>query len=232
MATHQTKSDGELNKESNSVTNGIRLLELPDADRKPELRRDVTNLSIDQTGLQALLPSCMQVTFADRDVEALYKSYYYKERRRDLQCFLMIALFFAVFAIILQCFQQSDYLVTKILILAVIGLVNTVVLVLCRFFHHRLPSFTWFILPYITWFLYYLQVVCDGLLNNVSSKSGDFLPWFLLGTYMTYVFLPLRVQYCLLLNVVALGGHVIIAAVAAQFNDHVANEVGIIKKEV
>lgn len=56
------------------------------------LKRGDTDLSIDHTGLQRLLPSFMQFAFADSEAEAIYREYYSNEKRSDFHILIKILL--------------------------------------------------------------------------------------------------------------------------------------------
>lgn len=186
-----------------TTTNGLRLLDLRD-EGKNELRRDVTTLSIDQTGFQAFLPECMQVAFADREVEALYRRYYEKEKQADVQCFAAMAVFCATFSLAVQAFQPNELRTAKTIALATAAAAHAAALLLCRF--RLVPSALVAPLPPILALVLLVQILCDALLNSILPTSGDVLPWLLLLTFMIYALLPLRMRYCAVLNVLTLGG--------------------------
>jgi class 3 adenylate cyclase len=56
------------------------------------LKRGDTRLSLDQSGLQRLLPSFMQYAFADQEAESIYQQYYDNEKRSDFIVLIHILL--------------------------------------------------------------------------------------------------------------------------------------------
>lgn len=54
------------------------------------LKRGDTSLSLDQSGLQRLLPSFMQFAFADHEAEQIYQQYYENEKRSDFKVLIEI----------------------------------------------------------------------------------------------------------------------------------------------
>jgi len=56
------------------------------------MKRGDTELSLDETGLQRLLPSCMQFAFANREAEHIYQEYYANEKRSDFKVLVQVLL--------------------------------------------------------------------------------------------------------------------------------------------
>jgi hypothetical protein len=75
---------------------------------QPQLgKRGETDLSIDKSGLQGLLPSWLRFAFADRQAEHLYREYYAKEKQGDLRSLVQLLLLGACLLGLLYALQEQ-----------------------------------------------------------------------------------------------------------------------------
>lgn len=72
------------------------------------LRRGDTDLSIDHSGLQRFLPSCMQYAFADHEAEKLYREYYENEKRSDFHSAIVICLVINIVLVVMFLIKYTD----------------------------------------------------------------------------------------------------------------------------
>lgn len=99
---------------ANSVTTKLLSVSAPDDERmcllrsQPQLgKRGETDLSIDKSGLQGLLPSWLRFAFADRQAEHLYREYYAKEKQGDLRTLVQLLLLGACLLGLLYALQEQ-----------------------------------------------------------------------------------------------------------------------------
>ena len=180
------------------------------------LKRGDTDLSLDRTGLQRFLPSCMQYAFADHEAEALYREYYENEKRSDFKVLVTVLLIVSLVLLILfaatfniNSLVQLLTLVTCVLALLVIGFLSVR--------RQRPPQRIWTLLPFVMWTVQVGHVLCDLWLYDERPRlPPDSVAWLLLYTYSIYVLFPLRLRFCCLLSMLLAVGHLLLVGLAPR----------------
>ncbi|CAH0556773.1 unnamed protein product [Brassicogethes aeneus] len=134
-------------------------------------------------------------TFTDPSLERLYQSFSVKQKRAGLECFLITAILFDIYMIVVPSGQDiliysfmSAFLVT-----------NLALLLWCkRGFESKL---LWSAIPHVSWHVANAQVLAALFLKKNEVTSRDSLGWVLLLDYLIFVTLPLRLRYCVILSV-------------------------------
>ncbi|XP_064481117.1 adenylate cyclase type 3-like isoform X2 [Ornithodoros turicata] len=160
-----------------------------------------TELSIDESGLQRILPRCLRFLFADLDAERLYQEYYRHEKRLDLKAWLCTAL--CVDAALLTAYAVSGRGPLPLSLLAAHALV--LVLLLALALRDLLPAGPLTALPALA--LAAAQLAADAFLYE-SRQAADVLPWLLVHSFAVYALLPLRVVGCWLAAAALCGVYV------------------------
>ncbi|XP_022908254.1 adenylate cyclase type 3 [Onthophagus taurus] len=146
--------------------------------------------------LDKMQSSCFLLSsFKDPSLEKLYQSYSVKQKRSGLECFLIMAIFFDIYMLVVPYGQD-------ILIFAIISaflLLNCSLLLWCR--RGTQNSILWSALPHVCWHLANAQLLLSLFLKKGDVTSRDNLGWVLLLDYFIYVTLPLRLRYCVILSI-------------------------------
>ncbi|XP_054283342.1 adenylate cyclase type 3-like [Macrosteles quadrilineatus] len=130
--------------------------------------------------------------FADPSLEHLYQSYSVKQKRPALQCFLLAAILYdAYWLVVPQSQDLASRGVTLVFLLLNVGL-----LAWCRWSLSRL----WSALPHLAWHLANLQILVHLFLQKNEVTGRTSLGWVLLLDYLLFVSLPLRLRYCVMLS--------------------------------
>lgn len=145
--------------------------------------------------LDKMQSSCFLFSsFKDPALEKLYQSYSVKQKRSGLECFLITALLFDIYMLIVPSGQD-------LLIFGVIGsflLMNCFLLLWCK--RGTQNSIVWAAIPHVSWHLANAQLLASLFLKKNEVTSRDSLGWVLLLDYLIYVTLPLRLRYCVILS--------------------------------
>jgi len=165
------------------------------------LKRGDTDLSIDHSGVQRFLPTCMHFAFADRDAERLYREYYETEKRSDFKTLIVIVLIVNVVLFLLYSLSYSSTHLPQMGILFVTFAFTLIALVLCvnrqsQSVEKAVTSTVWTVIPFILWSVQMAQIFCDVWMFAVPALPSDSVALILLYTYSAYVIYPLRLRIC------------------------------------
>lgn len=175
----------------------------------PPLGHSATELSIDQSGVQRVLPRCLRFLFADVDAERLYQEYYRHEKRLDLKAWLGSAL--CADAALLTVYAAAGRgalpmaLLTAhtVLVLVLLGLALKGFVPGGRLGPLAAP-------PALA--LAAAQLTADAFLYEASPRlAPDALPWLLVHSFAAYALLPLRLLGCCLAAAALAGVYVALA---------------------
>lgn len=134
-------------------------------------------------------------SFDDPSLEKLYQSYSVKQKRAGLECFLMTAVLFDIYMLVIPSGQDLPvfWAMSSFLIL------NCCLLIWCKSGVQK--SAIWAAVPHVAWFIATVQLLVSLFLKRTSElTSRDSLGWMLLLDYLIYVTLPLRLRYCVMLS--------------------------------
>ncbi|XP_060518105.1 adenylate cyclase type 3 [Cylas formicarius] len=134
-------------------------------------------------------------TFKDKSLEWLYQSFSVKQKRAGLQCFLVTAILFDIYMLVVPNAQD----VGTYTFMAVFLVMNTFLLIWCKKGFEN--EVLWAAFPHVSWHIANTQVLAALFLNKNDVTSRDSLGWVLLLDYLVYVTLPLRLRYCFILSV-------------------------------
>lgn len=181
---------------------------------RPLLKRTDTELSIDQSGLQRLLPRRLRFLFADAQAESLYLDYYRHQKWLDFKAWTATALLCCLaLAAVATCqwfappkgvgppsWVPPALLALEALTLGALKLALTL--------WPRAPyAGSWAALPAVL--VQLLQVACAALLDSDSTGWEDALPWMVVYSFAAHVLLPWRV-----VSALAASGTLVAAQVA------------------
>lgn len=133
-------------------------------------------------------------SFSDPALEKLYQSYSVKQKRAGLECFLLTALLFDIYMLVIPSGQD-------LVIFAVMGaflVLNGGMLIWCKRGAQRCTL--WAAVPFIAWYIANSQFLASLFLKKYEVTSRDSLGWVLLLVYLIYVTLPLRLRFCAFLS--------------------------------
>ncbi|GJQ82981.1 Ac3 [Trypoxylus dichotomus] len=145
--------------------------------------------------LDKMQSSCFLCSsFKDPSLEKLYQSYSVKQKRAGLECFLITAILFDIYMLVIPSGQD-------LLIFAVIScflVMNCMLLIWCKKGVRK--CMIWAAVPHISWHIANAQLLVSLFLKKNEVTSRDSLGWVLLLDYLIYVTLPLRLRYCVILS--------------------------------
>lgn len=134
-------------------------------------------------------------TFRDSALEKLYQSFSVRQKRAGLECFLITAILFDIYMLVVP--SDQDFL-----IISVMGsflVINCLLLIWCKKgFQNKL---LWAVVPHIAFHIANTQILAGIFLKKNEVTPRDSLGWFLLLTYLIYVTLPVRLPFCVLLSI-------------------------------
>ncbi|KAL1429606.1 hypothetical protein MTO96_015988 [Rhipicephalus appendiculatus] len=164
---------------------------------RPLLKRTDTELSIDQSGLQRLLPRRLRFLFADAQAESLYLDYYRHQKWLDFKAWIATAFLccIALAAVaVTQWFVSRDgagppWWFSPLLL----GLQTLSLILLLVLFVWPRASYAgaWAALPAVL--VQLLQVICAAFVQYDSTVWEDALPWLVVYSFAAHVLLPWRV---------------------------------------
>ncbi|EFA03954.2 adenylate cyclase type 3 [Tribolium castaneum] len=134
-------------------------------------------------------------SFRDSALEKLYQSFSVRQKRAGLECFLITAILFDIYMLVVP--SDQDFV-----IIAVMGtflIVNSFLLIWCKKGFQNKPL--WTVVPHIAFHIANTQILAGLFLKKNEVTPRDSLGWFLLLTYLIYVTLPLRLPFCVLLSI-------------------------------
>lgn len=133
-------------------------------------------------------------SFRDESLEKLYQSYSVKQKRAGLECFLITAILFDIYMLVVPSGQ--DFVIFAVMsgFLAC----NCCLLIWCKRGVRKCPL--WAAIPHISWHMANAQLLVSLFLKKNDVTSRDNLGWVLLLDYLIYVTLPLRLRYCTILS--------------------------------
>ncbi|CAH1175806.1 unnamed protein product [Phaedon cochleariae] len=134
-------------------------------------------------------------TFTDASLEKLYQSFSVKQKRAGLECFLITALLFDIYMLVVPSGQ--DFLTYGFMGLFLV--LNASLFVWCR--GGFKSKILWAAVAHVSWHIANAQVLAALFLQKNEVTSRDSLGWVLLLDYLIYVTLPIRLRYCIILSV-------------------------------
>lgn len=187
---------------------------------RPLLKRTDTELSIDQSGLQRLLPRRLRFLFADAQAESLYLDYYRHQKWLDFKAWMATAFLCCV---VLAAVAVGQWYVSLDGAAAgppwwfsplLVGLQSLSLIILLALFMWPRSSYAgaWAALPAVL--VQLLQVVCAAFIESDSTLWEDALPWMVVYSFAAHVLLPWRV-----VSALAASG-TLVAAQVALCNGH------------
>lgn len=180
------------------------------------LRRGDTNLSIDTTGFQRYLPSCIQFAFADQEVEQLYRQFCQNEKCSELKSFLIIVIIVDLTLLISYGISYQQQKLPQLIVLLCFFVSLVIFLVLT--WKWNVPRFLWTFIPYLVWLVQIGHVLCDFWLYPVPRLPVDAVSWIILYTYSLYILLPMQISLCVTLGVLIAFLHSLIIAILPATN--------------
>lgn len=182
---------------------------------RPLLKRTDTELSIDQSGLQRLLPRRLRFLFADAQAESLYLDYYRHQKWLDFKAWMATAF---LCCLVLAAVAVGQWYVSLDGAAAgppwwfsplLVGLQSLSLIILLALFMWPRSSYAgaWAALPAVL--VQLLQVVCAAFIESDSTLWEDALPWMVVYSFAAHVLLPWRV-----VSALAASGTLVAAQVA------------------
>ncbi|XP_028137320.1 adenylate cyclase type 3 [Diabrotica virgifera virgifera] len=133
-------------------------------------------------------------TFTDPSLEKLYQSFSVKQKRAGLECFLLTAILFDIYMLVVPSGQDIWIFGFMSLFLTV----NSCILIWCkRSFESKL---LWAAVPHLCWHVANAQILIALFLKKNEVTLRDSLGWVLLLDYLIYVTLPIRLRYIIILS--------------------------------
>ncbi|XP_077989851.1 adenylate cyclase type 3-like [Glandiceps talaboti] len=165
----------------------------------------------------ACVPSCLRFRFATSSMEETYRAYFTRQKFDMLPVLLLFAFLFDVCVIILYVAKYDDSKLTEISIMGIAVLTNLILFVLCKF---RLVS-EWAlanVMPFVIWILLCGQLLVHLGLHYDPLTPSDGAGWVVFFIYASYVMMPLRLLFVLLLSAVCTMGHSLMVGLLASAN--------------
>lgn len=171
----------------------------PDKETKStNISNSVSNVAIDQSGLQSLLPRCMQGRFAEKSLESLYQMYFKRQKRDALQVMLALAILFDTTVIILYSINYDEEKIVTISVSSLAMLCEIILMVLCKL--RMFSDATFNALPVILWLILGLQIYVDLGFEGRPMSPADSVSWQTFYVYASYVMLPIHLRWCFILS--------------------------------
>lgn len=143
------------------------------------------------------LKSCcfLWSSFDDPALEKLYQSYSVKQKRAGLECFLITAVLFDIYMLVVP----NDQDLVTFGVISIFLLLNCSLLIWCKRGVQKCG--VWSAVPHVAWHIANAQLLASLFLKKTKEMtSRDNLGWVLLLDYLIYVTLPLRLRYCVMLS--------------------------------
>lgn len=134
-------------------------------------------------------------SFDDPSLEKLYQSYSVKQKRAGLECFLITAVLFDIYMLVIPSGQD----LTIFGVMSSFLVLNCCLLIWCKRGVQKCAL--WSAVPHVAWHIANAQLLASLFLKKTNEvTSRDSLGWVLLLDYLIYVTLPLRLRYCVMLS--------------------------------
>ncbi|XP_030766881.1 adenylate cyclase type 3 [Sitophilus oryzae] len=158
-------------------------------------------------------------TFSDHSLEWLYQSFSVKQKRAGLKCFVITAILFDIYMLVVG-FSTDVLTISTILFFLVINILlfvlSTKDLIKSKVF--------WAALPHICWHVANIQIMATLFLKRNEVTLRDSLGWVLLLDYLIYVTLPLRLRYCIFLSFGTCASYVIALVASSKSDLHLTQQ--------
>ncbi|XP_023219857.1 adenylate cyclase type 3-like [Centruroides sculpturatus] len=188
------------------------------------LRRGDTTLSIDTTGFQRYLPSCIQFAFADQEVEQLYRQFCQNEKCSELKSFLIIVIVVDLTLLTLYGLSYQQQKLPQLIVLLVLFVSLVILLILT--WKWSIPRLLWTFIPYLMWLVQVGHVFCDVWLYPLPRLPVDAVSWIVLYTYSLYILLPMQISLCVTLGVLMAFLHSLLIAILPEDHNHLGYQFG------
>lgn len=169
---------------------------------------------------QTSLGSVFRRAFPDATLEKLYLSYNVHQKREGLYCFLVTAVLYDIFYLVVPYKDTANF----VWVLVAFLLVNTAIFFWC-IFGLRVYSPAWRALPYVCWVIFIAQILLYLFLKVTEATGRDNLGWVVVLDFLLYVLLPLRLRYCVLLSVSTCVLYLIAIGGLAKTQNHLIEQV-------
>ncbi|XP_002734095.1 adenylate cyclase type 3 [Saccoglossus kowalevskii] len=163
------------------------------------------------------LPGCIGSHFASTSMEGTYRAYFTRQKLDMLPVLLLFAFLFDVCVLTLYLASYDESKLTEISIMGISVLTNLILFVLCKF---RLVS-EWSlanVMPFFIWILLCGQLFAHLGLHYHPLTPSDGVGWVVFFIYASYVMMPLRLLFVLLLSAIATLGHSLMIGILASAN--------------
>lgn len=158
-------------------------------------------------------------SFKDPALEKLYQSYSVRQKRAGLECFLIAAILYDIYMLVVPSGQ--DLLIFGVM--SVFLMLNCCILIWCKRSILKCPI--WPAIPHIAWHLANAQLLISLFLKKNEVTSRDSLGWVLLLDYLIYVTLPLRLRYCTILSAGTCASYLAAVIGLSKIEMHFAQQV-------
>lgn len=160
--------------------------------------------------------------FRDPSLEKLYQNFSVHQKHSGLECFLITAILFDVYMLVVPSGQDF----VTFFIMSCFLVANCLLLVWCKKDFQN--KYLWIIAPHISFHIANTQILSELFLKMNEVTTRDSLGWFLLLTYLVYVTLPLRLPYCILLSIAAFVSYIASLSALTRSQLHFIEQVRIV----
>ncbi|XP_038051898.1 adenylate cyclase type 3-like [Patiria miniata] len=189
-----------------------------DADIAKMKRRErrKSRLSVGDSCYQ-FLPAWLRYQFKSASMEATYQTYFTRQRRDALPVLAGFALLFDFVVLALYIFKSLS---TAIAIMAITTVTNLIVFALCQY--KLVTDWTLLhVMPYAVWCLLTGQTAVDLVFYYFPMSPSDGVGWQVFFIFASFVMLPIRLRYILVLSLFNVIVHSVMVGVMSTV--HVSN---------
>lgn len=158
--------------------------------------------------------------FEDESLERFYSIYSSKQRVLQFMSILIFNLSFAGILIVLTAYSYDNSKIPSLIMISTSIIISISILIAFR--KNRIAGTTLVALSYLLWLLILLQIFVKLLGNSAKAGkfTGDMTVWLLLLCYFTYIVLPARRIYCLVLSVGVNVVHISVLLIHCELGSH------------
>ena len=135
----------------------------------------------------------LKTSFSSSHLEKLYRQSSLQQRRDGLKCFLISAVIYDTYNLVLP---DVDLLIRG---LSVVFIGLNLALLAWALKGIKARGYLWFVMPHVAWQLFTAQILTQLFLKSTDVNYRDGLGWLLLLLYLIFATLPLRLPLCLFL---------------------------------
>lgn len=174
--------------------------------------------------LGCCFPSSLIVRFESKLLESIYQRYFSRQKMQSLEILMALTflvnvglfVLYVVYAVNSTTERLKMIRANQLAITGSFALCNVITLILMKskVLNNTVLSF----IPHLLWVLIFGQLFANLYASNIPISPSDYIGFQIFFTFTVYIMLPLRLSWCIILNMITAIAHILILALSSQIN--------------